>query len=179
MQEFIKVIDGVDFQMRTTAEGLTEVHTSKLESTLAAVQYLNDQGYELYLSPSDGKHWPLNRRPNIFFMQKKGEYPEGSISAQNAELNEVKENAISSTEYGQEGQEKAQEQDNKEVEKETTAVLSTEELLEGPDWKAIQKLGKPSLEVEALRWSIQLDASTTKPKMIEAFKEAWSEKAGS
>lgn len=194
MDRHIKVMDNVNFFCRDTAEGYKEVRCVGLVNTLAAIQYMIDNGYKMRLEPKDPTTWPVDRRPFIFYME---EVEEGSCTL-DKEVEEVVQDEtpeLPSTEREEEegssenGEKEADEtSDDSEVKQgsevdasgtEGTAPelkVSPEELLDGPNWSSISAMSKQVLEDEAYRWGIQLDTSNTKKVMLENFKASWEAK---
>lgn len=148
MSKQVKVIEGVSFFERETAEGNIEVHATTLPETAAAIQYKIKEGYELCLDPSDTNNWPFKAgRINYLFFKKAGE---AKVEIEKPTIQVAKVSNIS---------------------------VSTEELLDGPDFESIGKLSKQAIEDEADRWSIQLDTANSKKVMLEEFEKAWKDKA--
>lgn len=85
----VKVADGIDYQKRKDAHGFTEIQAVGVMNTLAALDHLIKQGYTLCLDAKDSAHWPLDSRPNIFYMKEKAPIKQEDIKG----VKTVKEDA--------------------------------------------------------------------------------------
>lgn len=162
--------NSIHYTSTRIADNTWHIQTNSLISSLAGMDHLVKNGWQIKLDPR-GTEWPSKFYAGANFYVEKA--AEGTVVLKTVDK---KEEAVATavSEPPEKGVvEDASLTDTSGMD---DAALSSDELLDGPNWNKAKVMTKQDMEDYADKFNIQIDPTKSKSVMLDAFKAEWAEK---
>jgi len=167
--------NAIHYTSTRTAENTWHIQTNSLISSLAGMDHLVKNGWQVKLDPR-GTEWPSKYYAGANFYVERA--TEGTVVLKTVdkkeETSEEDTVAAAVSEPAEEGVvEGVSLTDTSGMDDD---ALSSDELLDGPNWNKAKTMTKQGMEDYADKFNIQIDPTKSKSVMLDAFKAEWAEK---
>lgn len=168
--------NGQDFLITRTYDSksdthLWEVSAYTLPGVLVSMEWLAKQGYDLCLTLNN--RFPLKLHQGTTYWVVR---PDGANTPTDKSAGRSDEASDAASSSKSEEVSVTDEVVQEVTEDSAKPSLSTEDLLEGPNWSKAKTMSKKDLEDYADKYQVDLNTDDTKGEMLESFKAQWETK---